>query len=77
VRAAKEATATIPIVMTVTGDAVGSGLIASLARPGGNLTGATYFNPNSLRNGLKLLKEAVPRLSQPASILLGRCRFSF
>jgi len=68
-RAAKEATTTLPIVMTVTGDAVGSGLIASLARPGGNLTGATYFDPELTGKRFELLKEAVPRIAHLAAFV--------
>jgi ABC-type uncharacterized transport system substrate-binding protein len=45
VLAAKQATTTIPIVMAVVGDALGSGIVSSLARPGGNVTGMTFFNP--------------------------------
>jgi putative ABC transport system substrate-binding protein len=43
--AAKQATSTIPVVFASSGDAVGSHIVASLAQPGGNLTGLTYFNP--------------------------------
>jgi putative ABC transport system substrate-binding protein len=49
--AAKQATASLPIVMAVSGDAEASGLVASLSRPGGNVTGLTFFNPDSQRSG--------------------------
>ena len=66
IRAAKEATATIPIVMISGGDAVGSGFVASLARPGGNITGFSTFRPELSGKRLELLKEIVPRLSRVA-----------
>jgi putative ABC transport system substrate-binding protein len=65
-RAAKEATATIPIVMVQGGDAVGSGFVASLARPGGNITGLSTLRPELSGKRLELLKEIVPRLSRVA-----------
>jgi putative tryptophan/tyrosine transport system substrate-binding protein len=58
--AAKQATATVPIVMAVISDAVGMGLVASLARPGGNLTGFSILSPELGGKRLALLKEAVP-----------------
>ena len=63
-RAAKEATATIPIVMTFDSDPVGSGSVASLARPGGNITGLSTLAPEISGKQLELLKEIVPRLSR-------------
>jgi putative ABC transport system substrate-binding protein len=66
IRPAKEATTSIPIVMTVSGDPVGTGLIASLARPGGNLTGLTNISPALAGKRLQLLREALPRLSRLA-----------
>jgi ABC-type uncharacterized transport system substrate-binding protein len=66
IRAAKEATATIPIVMISGGDAVGSGLITSLARPGGNVTGLATLRPELSGKRLELLKEVVPGLSRVA-----------
>ena len=60
-QAAKSATSTIPIVMAVTADAVGTGLIASLAHPGGNVTGTTVLNPELMAKRLELLKESLCR----------------
>jgi putative ABC transport system substrate-binding protein len=65
-RAAKEATVTIPIVMMQVGDPVGSGFVASLARPGGNITGLSTLAPELSGKRLELLKEIVPRLSRVA-----------
>jgi len=64
--AAKQATKTIPIVMTVSGDAVGTGLVDSLARPGGNVTGSTTIVQELEGKRLELLKEVIPRLSRVA-----------
>jgi putative ABC transport system substrate-binding protein len=64
IRAAKEATATIPIVMVRGGDPVGSGFVASLARPGGNITGLALLRPELSGKRLELLKEIVPKLSR-------------
>ena len=66
IRAAREATATIPIVMIQGGDPVGSGFVASLARPGGNITGLATLRPELSGKRLELLKEIVPRLSRVA-----------
>src|SRR5215467_5575354 len=65
-RAAKEATATIPIVMAQDSDPVGNGFVASLARPGGNITGLSNFAPELSGKRLELLKEVVPRLARIA-----------
>jgi putative tryptophan/tyrosine transport system substrate-binding protein len=65
-RAAKEATTTIPIVMAQDSDPVGSGFVASLARPGGNITGLSNLGPELSGKRLELLKEIVPRLSRVA-----------
>jgi putative tryptophan/tyrosine transport system substrate-binding protein len=67
--AAKRATETIPIVMAVSGDAVGTGLVQSLARPGGNITGLTRMTRDLDGKRLELLKEIVPRLSRVAILL--------
>jgi putative tryptophan/tyrosine transport system substrate-binding protein len=65
-RAAKEASATIPIVMATNTDPVGDGFVASLARPGGNITGLSTLAPEISGKQLELLKEIVPRLSSVA-----------
>jgi putative tryptophan/tyrosine transport system substrate-binding protein len=65
-RAAKEATVTIPIVMANDGDPVGNGFVASLARPGGNITGLSNLAPEISGKRLELLKEIVPKLSRVA-----------
>ena len=67
-RPAKEATSTIPIVMTFDDDPVGSGFVASLARPGGNVTGLSTLSPEISGKQLELLKEIVPRLARVAVI---------
>ena len=59
-RAVGQATAAIPIVVPVMGDPVGDGLVASLARPGGNTTGLTFLGPQLVPKRLALLKEALP-----------------
>jgi ABC-type uncharacterized transport system substrate-binding protein len=64
--AAKHATQTIPIVMPTMIDPVGAGLVASLARPGGNLTGLSTLNPELSGKRLELLKEVVPGLTRVA-----------
>jgi len=66
VRIAKDATATIPIVMVQGGDPVGSGFVASLARPGGNITGLATLRPELSGKRLELLTEIVPKLSRVA-----------
>jgi putative tryptophan/tyrosine transport system substrate-binding protein len=63
-RAAKEATVTIPIVFAQDGDPVASGFVASLARPGGNITGLSSLAPELSGKRLELLKEIVPKLSR-------------
>ena len=65
-RAAKNATYTIPIVMAQEIDPVGSGFVASLARPGGNITGLSSLTPEITGKQLELLKDTVPRLSRVA-----------
>src|SRR6266542_4957229 len=65
-RAAKEATTTIPIVMTQDSDPVANGFVASLARPGGNITGLSTLRPELSGKQLELLKEIFPKLSRVA-----------
>jgi putative tryptophan/tyrosine transport system substrate-binding protein len=65
-RSAKEATATIPIVMAQDGDPVGNGFVASLARPGGNITGLSSLAPEISGKRLELLKEIGPKFSRVA-----------
>ena len=67
--AAKKATATIPIVMVMSGDPVASGLIASLARPGGNVTGVSFLGQELNEKRLELLKEAVPGATRVAVLV--------
>ena len=67
-RTLKEATSTIPIVMGQDTDPVGSGFVASLARPGGNITGLSTLSPEMSGKQLELLKEIVPKLSRVAVI---------
>jgi putative ABC transport system substrate-binding protein len=65
-RAAMQATTTIPIVMTEAGDPVATGLVASLARPGGNVTGLSLISPDLVSKRLALLKEAAPKIVRVA-----------
>ena len=65
-RAAKQASVTIPIVMTFDNDPVGNGFVASLARPGGNITGLSTLSPEISGKQVEILKEIVPRLSRVA-----------
>ncbi len=66
IQAAKEATSTIPIVMAVVVDPVATGLVASLARPGGNITGLSVMTPELVGKQLEMLKEIVPKASRVA-----------
>jgi ABC-type uncharacterized transport system substrate-binding protein len=65
-RAARQATTTIPIVAGAMGDPVRDGLVASLSRPGGNITGLTFLGPELLPKRLGLLKEGLPKISRVA-----------
>jgi putative tryptophan/tyrosine transport system substrate-binding protein len=65
-RALKRATSTIPIVMAIVADPVGSGLVASLAHPGGNVTGFSQMIPELSAKELQLLKETIPHLTRVA-----------
>lgn len=67
--AAKQATATIPIVVPVVSDPVATGLVASLARPGGNVTGLTWFSDEVSAKRLELLRDAVPRTKRVAVLI--------
>jgi putative tryptophan/tyrosine transport system substrate-binding protein len=66
---AKRATATIPIVMVGVGEPVDTGLVASLARPGGNITGSTILGADLGAKRVELLREAIPRISRVAFLL--------
>jgi putative ABC transport system substrate-binding protein len=63
-RAIQQVTTTTPILVVVTGDPVGTGLVASLARPGGNITGFSLMSPELSGKRLELLKEAVPKIKR-------------
>src|SRR5262245_10553457 len=67
-RAARQATSTIPIVMTIAPDPVGAGLVNSLARPGGNVTGLTNLVPGLRQKYVELLREVLPSASRIAVI---------
>jgi putative ABC transport system substrate-binding protein len=67
--AAKSATSTIPIVLTAVGDILALGLVPSLSRPAGNITGLSVFTPELTAKRLELLKEAVPSLTKAALLL--------
>ncbi|MBI4513627.1 MAG: ABC transporter substrate-binding protein, partial [Gemmatimonadetes bacterium] len=66
--AAKQATTSVPVVMPVAADPVGSGLVASLARPGSNLTGLSMLNTELSAKRVELLKEALPRVTRVAML---------
>ena len=65
-QAVKRATSTIPIVMAIVADPVGSGLVTNLAHPGGNVTGLSLMNTDLIAKRLQLLKEVIPRLTRAA-----------
>jgi ABC-type uncharacterized transport system substrate-binding protein len=67
-QAARKATSAIPIVMAQIGDAVGAGIIASLARPGGNVTGLTLVATENITKRLQLLKEVMPGIARVAAL---------
>ena len=69
IRAAKQATKVIPIVMVITADPVETGLVVSLARPGGNVTGVTRLTHELSGKRLELLKEIIPKLSRIGLLL--------
>jgi putative ABC transport system substrate-binding protein len=70
-KAAKDATSTIPIVVATSGDAVQEGLVASLSRPGGNLTGLSVLNRELTGKRLEVMKEAVPMLKKIGALYNG------
>jgi putative ABC transport system substrate-binding protein len=67
--AAKRATTAIPIVILYIGDAVATGVVASLRQPGGNVTGSTYFLPQLMAKRLELLKEFMPHITRVAILV--------
>ena len=71
VAAAKRATSTIPVVFSVVNDPLGTGVVSSLARPGGNVTGLSLQNPDLAGKRLELLREAVPRVRRLAILANG------
>ncbi len=66
--AAKQATTGIPVVMTIVGTPVESGVVTSLARPGGNVTGSSFFMPELNAKRLEIMKTALPRLARAAAL---------
>src|SRR5262245_33092310 len=72
IEAAKQATNTIPIIMAGVSDPVGTGFVASLARPGGNITGFSLQSPELSGKRLELLKEVIPKLSRVAFLVHGQ-----
>ncbi|MBV9203163.1 MAG: hypothetical protein JOY83_26185, partial [Alphaproteobacteria bacterium] len=71
--AARRATSTIPIVMAAAGDPVGSGLVAQLPRPGGNITGTSLMAPDLGGKRLELIKELLPEISRTAVLWNAAC----
>jgi putative ABC transport system substrate-binding protein len=69
--AAKRATTTIPIVMTAIGDPVAAGIVTNVARPGGNITGQSFFSPELRAKRIELLKEMKPSLARVG--VLSKC----
>jgi len=69
IRAAKQVNATVPIIMAQIADPIAMGIVKNLARPGGNITGLTYFVPELMAKRLEPLKEAIPRIRQVAVLL--------
>jgi putative tryptophan/tyrosine transport system substrate-binding protein len=67
-RAAMEANVTMPVIAPAMGDPVGDGVVASLAHPGGNVTGSTFLGPALVPKRIELLKEAIPKLSRVAAL---------
>ncbi len=67
-RVAKEVATSIPIVMAISGEAIATGLVTSLAKPDANLTGSTFFLPQLNAKRLEVLKEACPRIAHPAAL---------
>jgi len=67
--AAKQATTTIPVVVAIIGDAVAVGVVASLARPGGNITGTQFHFPELMAKRIEVLRDAMPRLARVAALI--------
>ena len=69
-RGARQATATVPIVSASSGDLVGTGLVASLARPGGNITGSTFFGKEVAAKLVEIIKDGLPHARRVAVLLI-------